>query len=263
MHEVIDGNAEGGEPTAAVDSGHGAGSEAQQSTSHEAGIDGVLHVRFASVAFDDAFGRSEHEPDHSKVFRRRRNGVFHVNQCLLGGHGHRRLVGRYAGAEQAEEGTQSSTCTETHDSSKRTAFKDCLHHDFFAGANACRARRLRHYYIGIGTDHCPHQVLGRLFKLLRSEPNLLLLLVAVVHDESDFANSDSFPNSYNLVDDVTWAIAFSLAISWNSWNLEEILWFIFKNFSAQLRAQVSSPRDTFLVVKSQMQSLKQTSLNLL
>ena len=48
-----------------------------------------------------------------------------------------------------------------------------------------------------------------------------------------------------------------------TWNLVEILWFIFKYFSAQFMAQFSSFLLTFLLVKSQTQSLKQISLNLL
>ena len=43
----------------------------------------------------------------------------------------------------------------------------------------------------------------------------------------------------------------------------EILWFILRYFSAQFMAQVSSPRDTFLVVNSQTQSVKHVSLSLL
>jgi len=53
---------------------------------------------------------------------------------------------------------------------------------------------------------------------------------------------------YNFVDAVTWDMAFSLAISWNSWNLVDILWFILRNFSAQLMAQLFSPVETFLEV---------------
>jgi len=48
-----------------------------------------------------------------------------------------------------------------------------------------------------------------------------------------------------------------------TWNLVEILWFIFKYFSAQFMAQFSSFLLTFRLVKSQTQSLKQISLNLL
>ena len=37
-----------------------------------------------------------------------------------------------------------------------------------------------------------------------------------------------------MPDFVTAAMAFSFAINWNSWNLVEIRWFIFKYFSAYI-----------------------------
>ena len=48
-----------------------------------------------------------------------------------------------------------------------------------------------------------------------------------------------------------------------TWKRADTLWFIFRYFSAQFKAQVLSLFSTFLVVKSHTQSSKQISLSLL
>ena len=55
MHEVVDGEREGGEPAPPVNGAHRSSPEPEQAPCHEARIHGILEVRFASVALDHTF----------------------------------------------------------------------------------------------------------------------------------------------------------------------------------------------------------------
>ena len=61
MHEVVDDAREGSEPAPAVDRRHGSGPKAQKPTGRKAGVDGVLDVRLAAVALDDALSAGKPE----------------------------------------------------------------------------------------------------------------------------------------------------------------------------------------------------------
>ena len=61
MHEVVNDTGEGREPATAVDCRHGPGPKAQKAAGREAGVDGVLDVRLAAVALDDALSAGKPE----------------------------------------------------------------------------------------------------------------------------------------------------------------------------------------------------------
>ena len=61
VHEIVNDAGEGREPTAAIDCRHRAGPEAEEPAGGEAGVDGVLDVRLAAVALDDALSAGKPE----------------------------------------------------------------------------------------------------------------------------------------------------------------------------------------------------------
>ena len=61
VHEVVDDAREGCEPATAVDRRHGSSPKAQKPAGRKAGVDGVLDVRLAAVALDDALSAGKPE----------------------------------------------------------------------------------------------------------------------------------------------------------------------------------------------------------
>eukprot|EP00095_Tigriopus_kingsejongensis_P005722 maker-scaffold616_size123561-snap-gene-0.19 protein:Tk05722 transcript:maker-scaffold616_size123561-snap-gene-0.19-mRNA-1 annotation:"aig1 family" len=165
MHEVVDGERKGRKPRATPDGAHGSGSHAQETTGDETRVHRIVHVTFASISLDHAFGSGKHETNHGKVLGVARNGFAHVDQCFLGAHLHRGLVGRHGGAEEAQERPQGSTHHEAHATLEGAALHDTLHEELFFGLNPSRTRTLGHIHIGIGPNLSAHQILGHTLKL--------------------------------------------------------------------------------------------------
>jgi len=162
VHEVIDDAGEGCEPAAAVDRGHGSGPKAEHAAGGKAGIDGVLDVRLASVALDDA-----------QALRRRHDGVLHVDQRLPRRHLDR-VVWSDARTEEAQEGSEGSADDEAHGASEGTALKDALHHHLLARLDPGHAGRLGDDDVGVGSDLAAHEVLAHGLELGRGERDVFV-----------------------------------------------------------------------------------------